>query len=74
MNMHESVNINMSFRQNQGIINCKEMETFAKEPKLAKALRELKSTLVSYNKNVRWFLSHGCNGKRAAFWMFFFAE
>ena len=34
----------------QGIINCKGTETFAKEPKLAKLLRELKPILVSYNK------------------------
>ena len=34
----------------QGIINCKGTETFAKEPKLAKLLRKLKMTLVSYNK------------------------
>ena len=35
---------------NQGIIDCKRTETFAKEPTLAKLLRELKPTLVSYNK------------------------
>ena len=34
----------------QGIINCKGTETFAKEPKLTKLLRELKPTPVSYNK------------------------
>ena len=45
------------------------METFAKEPKLAKLLQELKSTLVLYHKNVRWFFSHVCNGKFAAFWV-----
>ena len=34
----------------QGIINCKGTETFAKEPNLAKLLRELKQTPVSYNE------------------------
>ena len=47
------------------------METFAKEPKLAKLLRELKPTLVSYNKIVHWFFSYVCNGKFAVFWVFF---
>ena len=37
-------------KDNQGIINCKGTETFAKEPKLTKLLRKLKLTLVSYNK------------------------
>ena len=35
---------------NQGIIDPTGTETFAKEPKLAKLLRELESTLVLYNK------------------------
>ena len=42
----------------QGIINCEGTETFAKKPKLAKLLPELKPTPVSYNKKVHWFLSH----------------
>ena len=33
----------------QGIIDCKVTETFAKKPKLAELLQELKPTLVSYN-------------------------
>ena len=46
-----------------GIINCKGTETFAKEPKLANLLWEL--------KKVHWFLSYVCNGKFAAFWVLF---
>ena len=34
----------------QGIINCKGTEVFAKQSKLAKLLRELKPTLVLFNK------------------------
>ena len=34
----------------EGIINCKGTKTFAKEPKLAKLLRELEPTLMLYNK------------------------
>ena len=55
----------------QGIINCKGTKTFAKEPKLAKLLRELKPTLVSYNKKIPLVLSHVCNDKFSAFWMLF---
>ena len=40
---------------NQGIINCAGTETFAKEPKLAKLLRELKPTPVLHNKKVHCF-------------------
>ena len=47
------------------------METFAKEPKLAKLFRELKPTLVSNKKKVHWFSPHGCNGKFAVFWVLF---
>ena len=38
------------FKIDQGIIKCKGMETFAKKPKLAKLLRELKPMPVRYNK------------------------
>ena len=51
----------------QGIINPTGMETFAKEPKLTKLLRELKSTPLLYNKKVHWFFSHVCNGNFAVF-------
>ena len=34
----------------QGILDPAGTETFAKEPKFAKLLRELKLTLASYNK------------------------
>ena len=37
--------------QQQGIIDSIGTETFTKEPKLAKLLRELQLTPVSYNKN-----------------------
>ena len=40
----------MAVALQQGVINCEGTETFAKEPKLAKLLRELKPTLVPYNK------------------------
>ena len=43
------------------------METFAKEPKLAKLFQELKLTPVSNDKKVHWFFSHVCNRKFAAF-------
>ena len=43
------------------------MKTFAKEPKLAKLLRELKSTPAMYNKKVHRLFSHVCNGKFAVF-------
>ena len=52
-----------------GIIDPTETEYFAKEPKLAKLLRELKSTPVLYNKKARWFFSHVCNEKFAVFWV-----
>ena len=39
-----------TFALNQGIINIAGTETSAKEPKLAKILRELKLTPVLYNK------------------------
>ena len=42
--------MNNNQNQEQGIINCKRPKTFSKEPKLARLLRELKPTLVSYNK------------------------
>ena len=51
----------------QGIIDSTGTVTFAKEPKLAKLLRELKFTPVSYNKKVRWFFSHVCKGEFAVF-------
>ena len=53
----------------QGIIALTGMETFAKEPKFAKLLRELKSTSCHTIKRVRWFSSHVCNGKFAVFWV-----
>ena len=46
-------------------------ETFAKESKLAKLLRELKPTLVSCNKKIHWFLLYVCNGKFAVLGVFF---
>ena len=51
----------------QGIINCKGTETFAKEPKSAKLLWELKPTPCRTTEEVHWLLSHVCNGKFAAF-------
>ena len=43
------------------IINFTRMETFTKKPKLAKLLRELKSTPVSYNEKVLYlFLTYLC--------------
>ena len=44
-------------------------ESFCKGTKLAKLLRELKSTPVSYNKKICWFFSHVCNGKFAVLWV-----
>ena len=46
------------------------METFAKEPKMAKLLRELKPTLVSYNKKGS-LVFVVCNGKFVVFWVHF---
>ena len=43
------------------------METFAKEHKLAKLLREVKSTPVLCDKKVLSFFSYVCNGKFAVF-------
>ena len=37
---------NMVMQSLHGIVNCKGTETFAKEPKLAKLLRELKPTFA----------------------------
>ena len=47
------------------------METFAKEPELAKLLRGLKWTPVLNKKKVYWFFSNVCNGKFAVFWMLY---
>ena len=55
----------------QGIIDWTGTETFAREPKLAKLLRELKWVPVLHNKKVHWFLSHVCNGKFAVFRVLF---
>ena len=55
----------------QGIINCKETETFTKKPKLAKLLRGLKPTLVSYNEKSPLVLLRVSNGKFSAFWVLF---
>ena len=41
------------------------METFAKESKLKKLLRELKPTPVLCNKKKLLVFSHGCNSKFA---------
>ena len=41
----------------QGIIDSTGTETFAKEPKLAKLLRELKLTPYLRNNKVHWFFS-----------------
>ena len=51
----------------QGAIDYKGTETFAKEHKLKKLLRELKLPPMKYNKKVHWFLSHASNGNFAAF-------
>ena len=52
----------------QGIIDLTATETIAKEPKLEKLLRELKSTPVPYNKKVHRFLSRVSNDKFAVVW------
>ena len=50
----------------QEIIDSTGAETFAKEPKLAKSLRELKLTPVWYHKKVHWLFR---NPQFVAFWM-----
>ena len=66
------------------------METFAREPGLAKLLRELKFTLICtikksivgdevgalvvHQKKERWIFSHVCNGKLAVFWALCYTE
>ena len=42
--------LSTQIQADQGIIDCKRTETFAKEPKLAKLLWELKPTPVLNNK------------------------
>ena len=48
---HNSHKQNQSSVINYGIIGYIRTKTFAKEPKLAKLLRELKSTLMQYHEN-----------------------
>ena len=52
----------------QGIVEPTGMETFTKEPKLAKVLPELKPTPVSLYQESCWFFSHDCKDKFAVFW------
>ena len=54
----------------QGIDDWTGTETLAKEPRLAKSLRELKSTPVRYYKKVLWFFSHVCNRNLLGFGCF----
>ena len=51
----------------QRIIVSTGTETFVMKPELAKLLRVLKLTPVSYNKTFRWFFSHVCNEDFAVF-------